>query len=218
MIGIRHRRHKVESRIMNHESRMRIELGMKKGTFRKPLRRLFRDSCFVIRDSSHGFALLFAVLATSVLLAISASIWNIALREIVLSSYGRESQVAFYVADSAIECALYWDFRGTNAFATSSDSLIVSGTTVDSFSTIDCGAGSIMVKINKNSSDNYEIDSLNATSKFSATVGNGCATVLVGKSNPGATSHSATNIESYGQNSCNPSDPTTVERGLRVTY
>lgn len=37
---------------------------------------------------------------------------TVAQKEVVLASVGRDSQYAFYAADSGSECALYWDFRG----------------------------------------------------------------------------------------------------------
>lgn len=163
--------------------------------------------------NNQGFALLFAVLATSVLLSISVSIWNIALREVVLSSFGRESQVAFYVADSAIECALYWDFVGNAAFATSTDTRDHPPASRTSIINCTNAAGGEVTPVFLSG------DSLNAVSQFRATVGTGCATVYVTKTNPLAKSNSSVKIESYGQSTlCFSPDPTTVERGLRVTY
>jgi hypothetical protein len=65
--------------------------------------------------------MLFAVLTSSVLLSIGLSIFSLTIKELALSSSGRESQAAFYAADSGIECGLYWDIVG-QVFATSSDS------------------------------------------------------------------------------------------------
>lgn len=58
-----------------------------------------------------GFTLLLASLVVAVVLAIGASIFAIAQKELILSSIGRDSQFAFYAADSGAECALYWDVR-----------------------------------------------------------------------------------------------------------
>lgn len=65
-----------------------------------------------------GFTLLIAALVSSVVLALGAAIYTIAVHEITLASLGRDSQFAFYTADSVAECALYWDFR-FSYFATS---------------------------------------------------------------------------------------------------
>ncbi len=61
--------------------------------------------------SNTGFAMLFAVLTASLLLTIGISIFNISLKELTISTNTRESQIAFFAADSARECALYWDVK-----------------------------------------------------------------------------------------------------------
>ena len=61
--------------------------------------------------SDRGFTLLLAAVVSSVVLALGASIYLIARKEVALSSLGRDSQSAFYTADQAAECALYWDAR-----------------------------------------------------------------------------------------------------------
>ena len=52
-----------------------------------------------------------AALIASIALSLGASIFNIVQKQVTLSSIGRESQFAFYAADMATECALYWDIR-----------------------------------------------------------------------------------------------------------
>lgn len=66
-----------------------------------------------INNKEKGFALLFAVLVSVMVLAVGASIINISLKQVILSSAGRESQFAFYAANTGMECALYWDLNGT---------------------------------------------------------------------------------------------------------
>ena len=58
-----------------------------------------------------GFTLLLAALVASVVLALGTSIFSLVQKEITLSSIGRDSQFAFYAADTGVECALYWDAR-----------------------------------------------------------------------------------------------------------
>jgi len=58
--------------------------------------------------NKNGFAMLFAVLTASLILTIGISIFSISFKELLISTNSRESQVAFYAADSARECALYW--------------------------------------------------------------------------------------------------------------
>lgn len=68
-----------------------------------------------IKNNQKGFTVLYAVLVSSLVLAIGVSIFNIAFKQLVLSSQVRESQFAFYAADSGLECALYWDFQYANS-------------------------------------------------------------------------------------------------------
>jgi len=58
-----------------------------------------------------GFTLLLAALVASIVLALGTSIFGLVQKEIILSSIGRDSQYAFYAADTGAECALYWDVR-----------------------------------------------------------------------------------------------------------
>lgn len=59
-----------------------------------------------------------AALVASLLTALGLAMYTIAQKEVVLSALGRDSQFAFYAADTGAECALYWDFH-YDAFATS---------------------------------------------------------------------------------------------------
>src|SRR3989338_4365174 len=130
----------------------------------------FRFSVFSTRvKPQKGFTLLISVLIASILLALGFAIYNIVSKEILLSSAGRESQFAFYAADSGIECALYWDVQG-NAFATSS-----------SVAEVFCGgATSTVTRI-------YDapLDALTAkfSFNFGGTLTNPCASVTVVRQN-----------------------------------
>ncbi len=81
--------------------------------------------------TNRGFVLLLAVLVSGILLALGVALYNIASKELILSSSGRDSQFAFYAADSGIECALYWDAKH-DAFATTS-----------SLTQVTCGSGTL---------------------------------------------------------------------------
>ncbi len=65
-----------------------------------------------------GFTLLLAALTASIVLALGSAIFSIAQKQLTLSAIGRDSQFAFYAADTAVECVLFWDFR-YNFFSTS---------------------------------------------------------------------------------------------------
>lgn len=60
-------------------------------------------------NKKRGVAILFAILLVSIVLTVGLTLLNITLRQLVLSSLARESQFAFYAADSARNCARYYD-------------------------------------------------------------------------------------------------------------
>ncbi len=148
--------------------------------------------------SRRGFTLLIAVVFTAVVLSVALALADIAYRQVILASTARQSQYAFYAADSALECALYWDQRGDRFDYTtegSSGSFACQGQTVN-FTASSALGGS-------------------RTTTFSipcATSGSQSSVVVYKKSN------GATIIDASGFNSCNPADPNRVERGLKASY
>ncbi len=80
---------------------------------------MFRNLLQFQGNTKRGFTLLLAALVASIVLALGSSIFTIAKKQITLSSLGRDSQFAFYAADTVAECALYYDVR-FSSFATSS--------------------------------------------------------------------------------------------------
>jgi len=70
--------------------------------------------------TKRGFTLLLATIIASLLLAVGAAMFSIIKKQVILSSIGRDSQFAFYAADTGAECALYWDLRQDRFSATSS--------------------------------------------------------------------------------------------------
>ncbi len=73
---------------------------------------------------NRGFTLLLAALVSSIVLALGAAIYSLAVKELELSSLGRDSQYAFFAADTGAECALYWDIR-YDYFATSAPAAVI---------------------------------------------------------------------------------------------
>ncbi len=155
-----------------------------------------------------GFTLIIAVLVASLLLAIGFSLANFAVKQLIISSTGRESQFAFYAADSGIECAFYWDFKYgvSSAFATSSSSQTPA---------IVCNGQTIQPVVTASSATDAS-----STFAFNFAPQPYCTVVSVGKQSDGSTI-----IESRGYNSgtvigpnCTDSNPRRVERALRVRY
>ena len=69
-----------------------------------------------LKKENKGFALLFSVLISSLLLTIGLSIFSIALKELAISTASRQSIHAFYAADSGREYALYHDTKKGDIF------------------------------------------------------------------------------------------------------
>lgn len=153
------------------------------------------DVKYVEHMRKKGFVLLYAVLVSSLLLSLGLAIFNITIKEIRLSSASRESQFAFYAADTGIECALYWDIQ-FNAFATSTASNIsCAGQDLGSVGGVGYGNPS-----------EFTVD-LGPLLPY-------CAIVSVTKTE----SPQRTLIESRGYNTCDTSSPRRVERAIRVRF
>lgn len=89
-----------------------------------------------------------ASLLASLLLVLAASMFNLVRKEVILSSIGRDSQFAFYAADTAAECALYWDFRYQQFIAGSGDSSITCNEQTVSVSETDTGVFEFEYSVN----------------------------------------------------------------------
>ena len=73
-----------------------------------------RDTCDLSLESfdasrSRGFVAVFAMLIATVILIMVISITGTAYKETMLSASVRESERAFYAADTGVECGLYLD-------------------------------------------------------------------------------------------------------------
>ena len=189
-----------------------------------------------IYPKDKGFTLLFAVLVSSLILAIGLSVANLTIREIQLSGTGRESQFAFYAADTGSECALYWDIKGTNVFATSTESVLPTGefdcvnenistgisttTPGDHIAPAWDDSGSDAPTLPDDSSGPMAPPDGAATTTFEISFEPAdpyCAIVKVGKYTDSA-GNEHTNIDSRGYNTCEAGSALRTERGLQVTY
>ena len=64
---------------------------------------------FIKLIPNKGFALLISVIISAIIMTIGITIVNSAIKEVILSSTVRNSLESFYMANSGVECALYWD-------------------------------------------------------------------------------------------------------------
>jgi Tfp pilus assembly protein PilX len=167
---------------------------------------------------SRGFTLYLAVLIGGIVLAICLSLADFALKQVIISTTGRDSQYAFYAADSGIECAFYWDFKyfTASAFATSNPP-----STMIPTSGVRCN--------NQDITSNWDRagTASNATTTFAflLTPEPYCVQVIVGKNGNNTTveargyNQGTLDVDvSTGEPYCSSSNPRTVERGIRVHY
>lgn len=167
----------------------------------------------ILFKKQKGFTVLFSVIVSAIVLAIGISIANITLKQIIISSAGRESQIAFYAADSGAECAMYYDLKNTNIFnltvPPSYDSINCFNNTADASSvTFD---GSVSGSATTTFTIYFKDSSGNQTQL--------CAKVSVGKHDFNSDGIAdKTIIESRGHNVCDPNNPRQLERGLEITY
>lgn len=156
----------------------------------------------MIKNQPRGFTLLIAVVLTSVLLSVGLALLDISLKQVTLSSTARQSQYAFYAADSAMECALYWD-QQMNVFVYD-----FPGSQGNTALNVKCGGLDV---------SNYSVSQSGGirTTKYSVPCAGGGlnAWVEVHKNQSGVT-----NIYTNGYNVCSETDPRRIERGLKVFY
>lgn len=145
-----------------------------------------------------GVTLYIALAVTSAMVLVSFAVINVTVKQLGISSFSRDSQIAFFAADSGVECALYWDLKsGANPFSTSTSPI----------PSITCHGSTVT------QSRNYNGTIATSTFSFSPTP---CSSVSVVKRYVG--SEIKTKIESRGYNSCSTSNPRRVERAILVNY
>ncbi|MBU2104031.1 pilus assembly PilX N-terminal domain-containing protein [Patescibacteria group bacterium] len=148
-----------------------------------------------------GFTLLIAVILTSVLLSVGLALLDVAYKQVVLSSTAKQSQTAFYAADSALECALYWDQKqGAFAYGSASASVSCTGQTFPVTTSISSNIQKSVFYVACPSGESAQVEVYKA---------NGGATCSSGKT---------TCIYANGYNTCDASNPRRIERGLKVVY
>lgn len=153
-----------------------------------------------------GITLLIAVILSSVVLSVALALLDITYKQVLLSSSAKQSQFAFYNADSVMECALYWD-QQKGAFDFTASPYLTSG--------LICNQTTIMPTSAPNSS------TLFATSRktvFYVPCAGSDTSLIQGVVTVIKQNNGATNIYATGYSTCNPSDPRRIERGLKVLY
>lgn len=163
-----------------------------------------------------GVTLLVAVILSSVVLSVAMALLDVAYKQQLLASTAKQSQYAFYNADSAMECALYWD-QQVSAF---------DYTPLSPTPSITCNGGVAVVNQNPVPTTVAGVGPLGGllrktTFDISCNGSGVRGSVTVFKSDGTSVctlSGSHTCIFVTGYSSCNTSDPRRIERGLKVLF
>jgi hypothetical protein len=177
---------------------------------------------------TQGFVILFSMLISSLILLIASGVFNLVQKELILSSYARESQFAFYSADAALECALFWDV--------SDFSMVAGGTPFilspvgDQLDTISCNNQTIITQhlAGSGGTGDYAIPYVFRYPSVGAEDTKACSYVLVEKALFGGTGKEV-RITAVGFNVCiegesgnidtpDFNDPRLLEQRISITY
>ena len=92
------------------------------------------------KQTHSGFALLLTMIVISVVLAMGLSIVNSTLKQFTLSATARDSEAAFHVANSGLDCVRYYRVRmEANYLSGTGPSISCAGSTLQSPTTISVG-------------------------------------------------------------------------------
>ncbi len=156
-------------------------------------------------DKKKGYAILFTLVVVSIISSISIGVANSVSKQLILSSLAHDSQMAFYAADTAAECALYASESSTVLLVLGGlPGIVASGTPFD------CGVddnGNIF---------GIDVATLSPTVyTFNANTGlsGSCFSVNIDQSLV-----PQKNIEIKGYNTCDTNSQRQVERGILVEY
>ncbi len=171
------------------------------------MKKFIRQKIFILLETQgqKGYALLFTVILVSIISLIGLGLSNTIYKQVMLSSEAKDSQLAFYQSDMAMDCALYVDNQ-TNDL-TSGKANFTCG--------IDKNGQPYTLNIGTVITQNQTIYSLNPSSLISDST-NPCFRINITKDN--STNKTATTIMANGYNICNVNNSRTVERTIEVQY
>ncbi len=153
-----------------------------------------------------GFSLFIAIILSAVAATVTLALTTLSYKSLLLSSAARESQYAFYAADTALECALYWDNGNFNSFPYAATPGTVPGIT--------CAGVTLSV-----SGTAYNANTTRYQSNWFTVNGSDCARITIYKTD--GTITPVGKLYGDGVNvacSAISTDPRAVERGLKASY
>jgi len=184
-----------------------------------------------------GYTLLFSIIVASVVLSIAVFILSISRKQFILASVSRDSTMAIYAADSAIQCAIqsYMNLKLATSTLTGDDPAVL----VPTNASMNCnGQIASSPYVNAGSGEDFSIYNLANTPSLKVEVtsqplgfynysNNSCAllTIIQGYDATDNTKHK-TVIEARGYSDsnsipCAPGsgyNPRNVERAIRLIY
>lgn len=163
---------------------------------------------FTKNKKQKGYAILFTVVIVSAISVITAGLSNAAYKQLILSSLAKDSQLAFYEADTAGDCALYADLVEYPKLLEATPSGIFSTPPGTPWS---CGGLNLKI-VSAELSSGY---SLNPPQEDSL---DPCFRIDVKKDTTSAPPHTITTITAKGYNICKISNLRTVEREIKITH
>lgn len=146
--------------------------------------------------NKNGYALLFTVIIIGIIMSFASGISSSSLKQTILSSTANDSQIAFYQADTAGECAL----------KVALDLQLVQ------LGQISCGVDSegrnLNLRITQNKTDFFELNPSPTPAKNEP-----CFKITIDK-----TDSSKTIIKAYGYNVCDLNSTKKLERGIQIEF
>jgi len=158
---------------------------------------------------SKGFVLLYSMMLSSILLTIALSVLNVSLKEVKFSTSGKETNDAFFAADTGSECALYYDKPDIDRFVSPSS---------DPNTILNCSSD-IPISSGNSTLWSYSFKIVNLGND-----GDGCAEVFVLKDVNGSSTRTEITVKGYNNGGESNSLPTcgqddrTIERQIKLTY
>lgn len=143
-----------------------------------------------------GFVLLYTMILSSIILAVTFGVTNIALKETNFSISARAANDAFFAADTGAECALFYDKASSDAFSGAEISM-------------ECGGNPSEVVLNSSGADSwyFEVNGLGESQRA-------CARVTLTRDQ----TLFSTTIVSKGYSNCDVNLGNVVERELKISY
>ncbi len=159
------------------------------------------------KNTDGGYALYTAIILTGVLILVAYATANLSVEQLLLSTSGSESHIAFYNADTGLECALMADVKNGSISAfdnTTPGTVRCNGQTITT--------GNETIQTTPTQASRVGGGGSNSSSIFQINIGTGCAIVTVTKNVVAPN----TIIQSRGYNLCSGSRR--LERGVTIQY